>query len=152
MTLSPWIVLLLAIPILLLGEWCVRHVAALRRFNIPAPVVGGLLICAAVLLVNVTGLGKLAFGSRVAEGWWTWLVSAEPEWATRPARAVNTPFMVGFFVCVGLNATWSVVKQGGGQLIIFWFVASLFAVVQNVVGMAGWGSRCCSASCAAASR
>ena len=102
---SPWLVLLLAIPVLLLGEWCVRQCAPLRRFNIPAPVVGGLLVCIAVLLINITGLGKLALGSRVNEGWWTWLVCAEPEWAARPMRAINTLFMVGFFVCVGLNAT-----------------------------------------------
>jgi ESS family glutamate:Na+ symporter len=135
MTLSPWLVLLLAVPILLLGEWCVRKSAPLRRFNIPAPVVGGLLVCAAVLIINVSGVGRLAFGSRVNDGWWTWLVCAEPEWAARPARPVNTLFMVGFFACVGLNATWSLVRRGGGQLIMFWFIASLFAVLQNLVGM-----------------
>ncbi len=135
MSLSPWLVLLLAVPILLLGEWVVRRVPALRRFNIPAPVVGGLLVCGAVLLVNVSGAAKLSFGSRVNDGWWTWLVCAEPEWASRPARPINAIFMVGFFVCVGLNATWSLVRSGGAQLIMFWFVASLFAVVQNVVGV-----------------
>lgn len=135
MVLSPWLVLLLAVPILLLGEGCVRRVACLRRFNIPAPVVGGLLVCVAVLACNVSGLGQLAFGSRVNDAWWTWLVCAEPEWAARPARPINTLFMVGFFVCVGLNATWSLVRTGGVQLIIFWFVASVFGVLQNVVGV-----------------
>ena len=134
MTLSPWLVLLLAVPILLLGEACVRRVAALRRFNIPAPVVGGLLACVTVLVLNVSGLWKLSFGSRVDEAWWTWLVVAEPEWAARPARPINTLFMVGFFACVGLNATWSVVRTGGMQLVWFWFIASLFGVIQNVVG------------------
>src|SRR5687767_7671339 len=135
MTLSPWLVLFLAIPILLLGEWCVRHASALRRFNIPAPVVGGLIVCVAVLLFNLSGIGKLTFGSQVNDGWWTWLVCAEPQWSARPPRAINTLFMVGFFVCVGLNATWSIVRRGGGQLVIFWLVASVFAVIQNLVGM-----------------
>lgn len=134
MTLSPWLVLFLAVPILLLGEWSVRQWAPLRRFNIPAPVVGGLLVCLAVLALNVTGLFTLSFGSRVNDGWWTWLVCAEPEWAARPLRPINTLFMVGFFACVGLNATWTLVRTGGLQLVIFWFIASLFAVVQNVVG------------------
>ena len=134
MTFSPWLVLFLAVPILLLGEWCVRRVAALRRFNIPAPVVGGLLVCGIVFLLNVSGAFKISFGSRVNDAWWTWLVCAEPEWATRPARPVNTLFMVGFFACVGLNATWSLVKVGGAQLILFWFVASVFGVIQNLVG------------------
>lgn len=134
MTISPWLVLALAIPILILGEWCVSRVEALRRFNIPAPVVGGLLICVAVLLLNVTGLWKISFGSRVSDPWWTWLVVSEPEWATRPARPINTLFMVGFFVCVGLSASWSVVRTGGVQLVWFWLVASIFALVQNLVG------------------
>lgn len=134
MTISPWLVLLLAVPILLLGEWCVRRVEALRRFNIPAPVVGGLLVCLAVLVLNVTGVWKMSFGSRVSEPWWTWLVVSEPEWASRPARPINTLFMVGFFVCVGLSASWSVVRTGGLQLVWFWLVASIFALVQNVVG------------------
>lgn len=135
MTLSPWLVLLLAIPALLLGEWCVRRSAALRRFNIPAPVVGGLLVCVLALLINVTGVGRITFGSRVGEAWWTWLVTAEPEWATRPTRPINMPFMVGFFACVGLNATWALVRRGGGQLMLFWLVASIFAFLQNGLGI-----------------
>lgn len=134
MTISPWLVLVLALPILLLGEWCVRRIEALRRFNIPAPVVGGLLVCAAVWVMNVTGVWIVSFGSRVSEPWWTWLVVAEPEWAARPARPINTLFMVGFFVCVGLSASWSVVKTGGVALVWFWLVASIFALVQNLVG------------------
>ncbi len=135
MTLSPWLTLLLAIPILLLGEWCVRRVAALRRFNIPAPVVGGLLVCLAVLVVNVSGIGKFSFGTSVNAPWWTWLVTAEPEWAARPGKSISMLPMVGFFVCVGLSASWSVVKRGGMHLVIFWIVASIFAVLQNVVGI-----------------
>lgn len=134
MTLSPWLVLLLAVPILLLGEWCVRQCSPLRRFNIPAPVVGGLIVCVMVLLINVVGSGGFSLGSRVNEGWWTWLVCAEPEWAARPPRAINMLFMVGFFVCVGLNATWSVIRTGGVQLIVFWLIASILAGLQNAVG------------------
>lgn len=134
MTLSPWLVLFLAVPVLLLGEWCVRRYAPLRRFNIPAAVVGGLFVCMGVLMVNVSGLGKIALGSRVNEGWWTWIVCAEPEWAARPLRAINMLFMVGFFACVGLNATWSVIRKGGVQLLLFWLVATVLAGLQNLVG------------------
>lgn len=135
MVLSPWLVLLLAVPILLLGEACVRRAAFLRRFNIPAPVVGGLLVCVAVLVFNLAGLGKLSLGTSVSDPWWTWLVTAEPEWAARPGKSISMLPMVGFFVCVGLSASWSVVRRGGGQLVVFWIVASLFAVLQNVVGI-----------------
>ncbi len=135
MILSPWLVVLLAVPVLLLGEWLVRRIPALQRFNIPAPVVGGLLVCLGVLLYNVSGLGTFSFGSRVNSAGWTWLVTAEPQWAKRPALAVNTPFMVGFFVCVGLNATWALVKKGGVLLVVFWVIASIFALLQNGLGM-----------------
>lgn len=135
MTLSPWIIVVLAVPVLLLGEAWVRQSAALRRFNIPAPVAGGLVVCVLVLLLNLTGLLSLSFGTRSNAPWWTWLVTSEIEWAANPTRPVNTPFMVGFFACVGLNATWAVVRRGGLQLILFWVVASVFALLQNGVGL-----------------
>lgn len=135
MVLSPWLVLLLAVPILLLGEGCVRRVAWLRRFNIPAPVVGGLLVCVGVLAFNLSGLGKLSLGTSVNAPWSTWLVTAEPEWAARPGKSISMLPMVGFFVCVGLSASWSVVKRGGAHLVVFWLVASIFAVLQNLVGI-----------------
>lgn len=38
MTVSPWIAVALALPVLLCGEALVRRVRLLNRFNIPAPV------------------------------------------------------------------------------------------------------------------
>jgi len=40
MSLSPWLLLLAAIPVLLLGEALVRHVPLLVRVDMPVPVVG----------------------------------------------------------------------------------------------------------------
>src|SRR6478609_1242043 len=51
MTLSAWFTVALAIPVLLLGEFLVRKFKFLGRFNIPAPVVGGLLIFLAISTV-----------------------------------------------------------------------------------------------------
>jgi ESS family glutamate:Na+ symporter len=137
MTISPWLLLLLAFPVLWFGEWLVRKIPALGRFNIPAPVAGGLVVCVAVLLLNVSGLLKFSFGTRVDTRWFTWLVSVEPDWnaATPPLRAMTAPFMVGFFACVGLNATWSLVKKGGLAMVLFWAAAAAFAVLQNFVGI-----------------
>ena len=81
MTLSPWISVLLAVPVLLLGEWMVRRVSFLTRFNIPAPVVGGLLVSLVILAGNLSGLWPAQFDTKVSSRWWTWLVTIEPEWA-----------------------------------------------------------------------
>ena len=44
MSLSPWLTVLLAIPVLLAGQRLVQRIGILSRFNIPAPVAGGLLV------------------------------------------------------------------------------------------------------------
>ena len=135
MTISAWFAVALAIPVLLLGEGLVRRVALLARFNIPAPVVGGLLIALLVLGGNLAGWGKVSIASDVTAPWWTWLVTIEPQWLHTPARSVNQPFLVAFFTCIGLNASWSLVRQGSWPLLLFLFLSALLAVAQNLVGV-----------------
>ena len=89
MTIPAWFAVALAIPVLLLGEFLVRRVPLLSRFNIPAPVVGGLLIALLVLLGNLSGWFTVKFETSVTAQWWTWLVTIEPEWVKAPARNGN---------------------------------------------------------------
>jgi ESS family glutamate:Na+ symporter len=135
MSLSPWIPLFLAVPVLLLGEWLVRRISFLARFNIPAPVVGGLLVSLLVLAGNLSGLWPVQFDTKVSARWWTWLVTIEPEWAKAPAKGMNVPFLVAFFTCIGLNASWSLLKRGSLQVLIFLGLASALAVIQNCLGV-----------------
>jgi glutamate:Na+ symporter, ESS family len=134
MTISPWVPLFLAVPVLMLGEWLVRRVRLLHRFNIPPPVVGGLVVSVLVLLVNVATPGTLQLGTRVTAQWWTWLVTIEPEWVNAPARPVSFPMMAAFFTCIGLNASWSVVRRGSVQLVVFLLLATVLAAVQSGAG------------------
>ncbi len=136
MTLSPWIPVLAAVPVLLLGEQLVRRVRVLGRFNIPAPVVGGLLVSLGVLAYNLASAGKLELATQVTARWWTWLVTIEPEWVSSPAKGVNLPLMIGFFTCIGLNATWDVVRRGSMLLVVFWGLATALAALQNAAGVA----------------
>jgi ESS family glutamate:Na+ symporter len=136
LSLNPWWLLALVAPILLGGEWLQRRVAVLGRFNIPPPVVGGFLFSLLVLAFNVSGLGTLAIGNKVDAGWWTWLVTSETEWAARPEKTVHLPFLVGFFTCVGLNATWLVVRRGSHQLLVFWVISAGLVLAQNLLGTA----------------
>jgi ESS family glutamate:Na+ symporter len=135
MTIPAWYLFLLAIPVLLLGEWIIKRIAVLGRFYIPAPVVGGLLLSIGVLIYNLAGAGRIDFLTNVTAQWWTWLVTIEPEWVGAPAKNVTLPLMVGFFTCIGLNATWDVVRKGSVQVILFLGVATLLAVVQNCIGI-----------------
>ncbi|MGC3959545.1 MAG: sodium/glutamate symporter [Verrucomicrobiota bacterium] len=135
MTISAWFTIALAIPVLLLGEFFVRHIKVLARFNIPAPVVGGLLFALILLGGNLTGWFAAKFQTNVAAPWWTWLVSTELEWTKSPSKNVNLPFLVAFFTCIGLNASWSLVKKGSGFALVFLAISAVLAVFQNVVGV-----------------
>ncbi|MBI5686500.1 MAG: sodium/glutamate symporter [Verrucomicrobia bacterium] len=133
-TLSAWWPVVLAVPVLLLGEALVRRIRILSRFDIPAPVVGGLLVSLVILVANALGAWPSQFALKVSAKWWTWLVSTEPEWAGAPAKNVNLPFLVGFFTCIGLNASWDLARRGSWQVVLFLALATVLALVQNVVG------------------
>ncbi|MEO5802648.1 MAG: sodium/glutamate symporter [Verrucomicrobiota bacterium] len=136
MIVSAWWFLASAIPVLMLGELLVRKIKFLSRFNIPAPVVGGLLISLAVLLVKLSGAFDFGLATKVDAKWWTWLVTTEIEWAKTPKVEVHRPFLVAFFTCIGLNASWSLVKRGGIQVLIFLIIAAVLALFQNIISVA----------------
>lgn len=134
MTLSAWYTVVLAIPVLLLGEWLVRRISFLARFNIPGPVVGGLLVALIVLAVNLAGQ-PAKFADKVATPWWTWLTSVEPLWRKDPSGRVLQPFLMAFFTCIGLNASWRFLRQGSWPLFLFLLISAFLAVAQNLVGV-----------------
>jgi len=135
MTIPAWLPLLLAIPVLLMGEFLLKRVKILSRYNIPAPVIGGLIISLAVLAGNLSGVLALKFDLDTAARWWTWLVTPEVEWRHAPSKLVQQPFLIGFFACIGLNASWSLAKRGGPQVVIFLLAAAGLAVIQNGIGV-----------------
>ena len=134
--LSPWLLLLLAVPVLLAGEAVVRCWPVLARFNVPVPVVGGLLCSGLVLVLKLSGVVAITFGTKVSAGAWTWLVTPEFEWVSRPLKNLNLPLLVAFFTCVGLGAPVQVLRTGGRALAVLLLAATVLAVVQNAVGVA----------------
>ena len=135
LTLSPWLALLLAVPVWSLGLWVVAHVRALRRFSVPAPVIGGLIVALSLLLGRTLGLGECRIETGTAHRVWTWLVTAEPDWVKAPVKGVHLPLLAAFFACVGLNASWRLVRGAGRQVLLFLGAAALLAVIQNGVGL-----------------
>ena len=104
--------LALASVVLFLGYGVRRRIGVLDRYNIPAPVVGGFIFAALALTLRLNGL--LAF-----------------EFDT----TLQTPLMIAFFTTIGLGASLGLLKVGGPQVLLFWGLASLLAVLQNALGV-----------------
>jgi ESS family glutamate:Na+ symporter len=135
LTLPAFAVLALAAPLVLGGEQVVERVGWLRRLSVPASVIGGLFAALALLAINGSGLAAVTLVSRTAAAGWSWLVTIEPLWADRPMVGSTLPLMVAFFTCVGLNASWEVLKPGAWLVLRLLGLATILAVVQNVVGL-----------------
>lgn len=135
LTIPAWWLLCAAVPVLMLGELITGRVAFFTRYNIPVPVVGGLTVCLLILLGDISGLIHINLQTKIADAWWTWMVTPEPEWWQRPEKAFNQPFLIGFFTCIGLNATWDVLKKGSWQVPVFLAIATVLALLQNALGM-----------------
>lgn len=105
--------LAIAIIVLMLGRFLIRHVRFFERYTLPEPVVGGLL---AALLI--TGL-RLGAGADITFD-----------------LSLQTPFMLAFFATVGLSADVRTLLQGGRSVVIFLIAVIGTLVLQNAIGMA----------------
>ncbi len=104
--------LALASAVLFSGYAIRRRVGVLDRYNIPAPVVGGFLFAAGAL------------GLRLA-GWITFQFDT----------SLQVPLMIAFFTTIGPSANLKLLKVGGPQVLFFWGLASILAIVQDGVGV-----------------
>jgi ESS family glutamate:Na+ symporter len=97
--------------LLFVGHGLKRLIPVLTRYNIPAPVVGGLPMAALLTLFH------------------------NMEWSA-PAfdTTLQTPLQNAFFASIGFGASVLVLKRGGPLVAIMMVVASVAAVLQNVVG------------------
>ncbi|WGL98266.1 sodium/glutamate symporter [Arsenophonus sp. aPb] len=99
--------------VLLLGRKLVQSVAILKRYTIPEPVAGGLLVALLLLLLKTT-----------------------IDWGVSFDLSLQEPMMLAFFATIGLNANLLSLKAGGKTLLIFIFVVMGLLLVQNTVGIA----------------
>ncbi len=98
--------------VLFVGYRLKRAMAPLSRYNIPAPVVGGLLVAVLMTVARNWNLTPLTFDT-----------------------TLQTPLMIAFFTSIGFGASLALLRIGG-PLVVFFFVAStLAAVAQNVLGV-----------------
>jgi len=102
--------LALATLVLLLGQLVKNRIVFLSRYNLPAPVIGGLL--AAIVLA----------------------IAKQQGWQISFDSSLRTPMMLAFFTTLGFAASLQLLKIGGRFVFIFLAISSLAAILQNVVG------------------
>lgn len=97
---------------LLIGYLIRRRVRLLSRFNIPAPVIGGLLVALVLLACQQTGYTPLHFDN-----------------------GLQQPLMIAFFTSIGFSASVSLLRVSGRQMVLFLGLATVLLIVQNIVGV-----------------
>ena len=98
---------------LFLGYGLCRAIPVLGRYNLPPPVIGGLVFALAAWVAHARGAQLFALDT-----------------------SLQTPLMIAFFTTVGFNASFWLLKISGRQVLVFLLLASAFAVVQNLLGIA----------------
>ncbi|MDT5269487.1 MAG: glutamate:Na+ symporter, family [Acidobacteriota bacterium] len=103
----------LAALVLFVGYFVQRRVPFLSRTNVPAAAVGGLMFAGLVFALRAWGVAEVSLDT-----------------------TLRAPLQTAFFTTIGLGATLGLLHAGGWRMGFFWLLATLTAVVQNVVGMA----------------
>jgi ESS family glutamate:Na+ symporter len=98
--------------VLFIGYGIKRLVTPLARYNIPAPVVGGLLVSGLMLLARAYHWTPVTFDT-----------------------TLQTPLMIAFFTSVGFAASVSLLRVGGPAVLVFLLISTLVAIAQDVVGV-----------------
>ena len=102
----------MAAVVLFAGYGIKRRVRPLARYNIPAPVVGGLLVAAVLSVARAGGATFVTFDT-----------------------TLQTPLQNAFFASVGFGASLALLRVGGPLVLLFFVASTVAAVLQNVVGM-----------------
>jgi ESS family glutamate:Na+ symporter len=133
-TVGPFALLLVALPVVLLGETLNRRFARLQRFHVPPAILGGLLVAFALLAIGVARPGLIRLTAETANVAWLWTVLPQWDFSAPRAAGVERPLLILFFTCMGLNASWTLARKGGRPLLVFFAAASLISVLQGALG------------------
>lgn len=102
---------LIAIGVLFLGHLVNAKLPILKKYNIPEPIVGGLIVAIALTALHFQGV-DLTF-----------------------SLPLQSTFMLMFFSTVGLAANYTQLMKGGAKVFLFLAVASVYIIIQNGVGL-----------------
>lgn len=102
----------LAGVVLFVGYGIRRLIPLLASYNIPAPVVGGLLMAVFITVARSQGWTPLQF-----------------------TTTLQAPLMIAFFTTVGFGASLGLLRVGGPAVLSFLLLSAVMAVIQNVLGV-----------------
>ena len=97
---------------LFIGYAIRRAIPLLARYNIPAPIIGGLLVAVAILTLRRFEISLFQFDTTLRD-----------------------PLNIAFFTTIGFGASLALLRIGGPQVILFFVAATIFAIVQNLAGI-----------------
>lgn len=103
----------LALIVYFIGSFIRKKIPLLIKLSIPAPVIGGLLFAGISTFLRMQGVLGFELDS-----------------------TMQNVLMVMFFCTIGMGASVTLIKQGGRPLIMFFVLAVILAVLQNIVGIA----------------
>ena len=110
--LDVYFTLMCMIVVLLLGRFIIARLRILQDYNIPEPIVGGVIV-AVFFLCAYQFLGlQFSFDS-----------------------SLKNPLMLAFFSSIGLSADFASLKKGGKMLGIFLIVVAGLLLIQNFIGV-----------------
>jgi ESS family glutamate:Na+ symporter len=99
--------------VLFVGYGVRRLVPFLVAYNIPAPVVGGLLMATFITVSRAYGWTPLTF-----------------------TTTLQAPLMIAFFTTIGFGASLSLLRVGGPAVVLFFLLSTVMAAGQNAIGVA----------------
>lgn len=99
--------------VLFAGYGIRRRLGWLARLNIPAPVIGGLVVSIAMTIGYARGHVPFTFDTTLRD-----------------------PLMIAFFTSVGFGASVGLLRRGGPLVVWFLAASAAFTILQNVLGVA----------------
>lgn len=112
MSMNVWQTVLIASVLFLIGAAIVKRVGFLKRYCIPAPLVGGLIFAIANTVLYVTDKPYFEFNG-----------------------TIQTILMIVFFTTVGFTARIPLLKKGGQAVTLCLILASVLTLLQNALGV-----------------
>jgi ESS family glutamate:Na+ symporter len=106
------VTLAFAAILLLLGYYVKNKVKILEKYCIPAPVIGGFIF----MFITWAGYSTNTFNFKFD-------------------NIFQDTFMLAFFTTVGLGASFKLLKKGGKLLVVYWLVAGIISILQNILGI-----------------
>jgi len=104
--------LVVASMVLILGQLLMARIGVIRKYSLPEPVVGGLVVALILFALHSFGGTSVRFDN-----------------------SLSRPLMLAFFASIGLNADLASLRRGGRPLAIFLVVVAGLLILQNGVGI-----------------